>query len=384
MYRKIFTCSFLALAFAFTPAHAISTAAKFALLMDYDTGEILYNKSGYETLYPASMTKIMTAYLVFEQIKDGRLSLDDELSVSEKAWRKGGSKMFVEVGDEVNIEDLIKGVVIQSGNDASIVLAEGLSGTEEDFALEMTAKAEQLGMEKTVFKNATGWPDPEHITSAYDLAVLSRNLIQNFPEYYKYYSEIDFSYNGIKQGNRNPLLYKNIGADGIKTGHTDEAGYCLTASAIDGDRRLLLVLGGMESKTERSAESEKLLRWGFREFDNYTLFQAGDLVEVAETWLGKKTFLPLTLQENLVLTLPKRAVKKAKIDVLYDGPLQAPIRQGEEVASLRITLPGEAEPIQLPLVAAESVEKLSGLNKIKAVLDYLLWGGNPDDLPGRG
>ena len=244
------------------PAQALETRAREAFLIDVTTGTVLLEKDADVSMPPASMSKIMTAYLVFGALKEGRISLDDKLPVSEKAWRKGGSKMFVEVGSEVSVEDLLRGVIVQSGNDACIVLAEALAGSEEAFAEQMTRKAREIGMEGSTFTNSTGWPDPNHRMTARDLAILAERMVQDFPDFYHYYSEREFTYNGIRQGNRNPLLYKNLGADGLKTGHTEEAGYGLTASAERDGRRLVLVINGLESIKARSEEAERLIASG--------------------------------------------------------------------------------------------------------------------------
>lgn len=371
---------FLAVGTAF--ARDISTSATHAILIDAETGDVILDKNADEIMKPASMTKIMTAYLIFERLKDGRLALDDTFPVSERAWRKGGSKMFIEVGNSVSVEDLLQGVIVQSGNDASIALAEGIYGSEEDFSAEMNHVAEKLGMADTNFMNATGWPDEEHVTSAKDLAILSRALINNFPEYYQFYQQKSFTYNDIRQGNRNPLLYKNIGADGIKTGHTEESGYGLAASAVRDDRRLILVVNGLDSAAARARESEKLLRWGFREFNNYTLFKSGEMVEAAEVWLGDKARVPLTLDQDLKLTLPRRTRRDVTATVVYEGPVQAPIQEGDQIATLKIDIPGSQTPHEYPLKAAESVSKLSGFARVKAAFNHLLWGGDPLDLAG--
>jgi len=354
-------------------ASAIDTKAREAILIDTTTGAVLLEKDADVLMPPASMSKIMTAYVVFEQLGQGRLSLDDLLPVSEKAWRKGGSKMFVEVGSEIRVEDLLRGVIIQSGNDASIVLAEGLAGSEEAFAEVMTTTARELGMANTTFRNATGWPDPEHRTTARDLAVLAAAVIEKHPEYYHYYSEKEFTWHDIRQGNRNPLLYKNIGADGLKTGHTEEAGYGLTASAEQNDRRVILVVNGLESIRERSEESARLISWAFREFDNYALVKAGEVVDEAAVWLGEDSVVPLVLPEDLVVTLPRRARKDMKVSVIYEEPIPAPIEEGQPIATLRVTAP-EAEPIEAPLLAGASVGQLGALGRIVASVKYLVLG----------
>ncbi|MFQ5468362.1 MAG: D-alanyl-D-alanine carboxypeptidase family protein, partial [Kiloniellaceae bacterium] len=350
---------------AVEPAGAIETKAREAIVLEMETGTVLLDKDADKTMPPASMSKIMTIYLVFERLRDGRLSLDDELPISEKAWRKGGSKMFVKVGDKVRVEDLIRGVIVQSGNDACIVLAEGLSGSEEAFAKEMSLKARELGLENSNFANATGWPDPNHWMTARDLALLAQHLIRDFPEYYHYFSETEFTYNKIRQHNRNPLLYKSLGADGLKTGHTQEAGYGLTASAVRNGRRVVLVVTGLESEKKRSEESARLMSWAFREFDNYTLFEPGEEVDQAKVWLGSEKTVPLVLPDGLKITLSRRARAAMKVKVVYDGPIPTPILEGDQVARLVVSAP-DTQPIDMPLLAGASVERLGLFGRLTA------------------
>jgi D-alanyl-D-alanine carboxypeptidase (penicillin-binding protein 5/6) len=327
-------------------------------------------------MYPASMTKMMTAYLIFERLKNGTLSLDDTLLVSEAAWRKGGSKMFVKVGDRVRIEDLIRGIVIQSGNDATIVVAEGLAGSEAAFAQEMTAKAKNLGMLETQFKNASGWPDPEHYTTAADLLTLAVATIKNFPDYYHFYSELNFEYAGINQPNRNPLLHRDLGADGLKTGHTEASGYGLTGSAVRNGRRIVLVLNGMTSKKERGQESEKMIDWGFREWNSYHLFKANEKILDAAVWLGEKGRLGLILKNNIKLTLRRKDRNSLEVKVKYTDPLSAPIQKGDVVGQLIITA-NNILPIKYPLIAEQTVNQLGPVGRLGAAVKYLLWGESP-------
>jgi len=355
-------------------AQGFDTPAKQALLLDYQTGATLLAKNTDERMYPSSMTKMMTAHLLFEKLRDGSLSLDDTLPVSEKAWRKGGSKMFVEVGKNVRVENLIRGIVVQSGNDAAIVVAEGLAGSEDAFAEEMKATARDLGMTSSQFRNASGWPDPDHYTTARDLALLAMATIRQFPNFYRYYAEEVFTYNGIKQRNRNPLLTKSIGADGLKTGHTEAAGYGLAASAVRDGRRLVLVLNGMDSESQRATESERIMAWGFREWNNYTLFKAGDSVIDAPVWLGESPTVPLIMAEDLVLTLPRKARQEMKVSVRFEEPIPAPIARGAKVGTLVVTAPG-AEPVEVPVQAGADVAVLSPLGRVAAALEYLVWGG---------
>jgi D-alanyl-D-alanine carboxypeptidase (penicillin-binding protein 5/6) len=350
------------------------TAAKQVVILDYATGAELFAKNADEIMEPASMTKMMTVYMIFERLKNGSLSLTDTFLVSENAWRKQGSKMFVPVGGKIGVEDLIRGIVVQSGNDASIVVAEGLAGSEEAFAQQMTEKARELGMMNTVFKNASGWPDPGHHTTARDLAILAAATIRNFPKYYAYYAEESFIYNKIKQGNRNPLLYKNTGADGLKTGHTEAAGYGLTASAQRGDMRLVLVAHGMGSMRERAAESNRLLDWAFREFHSYPLFKGGEKVADAPVWLGDAETVPLALEQDLTAVFKRSSRKEMKATVTMEEPVAAPIKKGAPVGKLVVTAP-DMKPIERPLLAAADVGPLGMVGRFKAAIGYLVWGG---------
>ena len=371
--RRLISLGLLLILAQATPAAAIETAAREALIVDTTTGAILFERDSDVPMPPASMSKIMTIYLVFEALKDGRLTLDEKLPVSEKAWRMGGSKMFVAVNDEIRVEDLLRGVIVQSGNDACIVLAEGLAGSEEAFAGLMNDKARELGLDGSSFVNATGWPHPDQRMTARDLATLAQKTIENFPEYYGYYSETTFTWTDIRQGNRNPLLYKNIGADGLKTGHTEEAGYGLTGSATRKDRRLILVLNGLNSMKQRSSESQKLLTWAFREFDNYALFEAGDQVEEAEVWLGESPSVPLVLDQEVVVTLPRKARRKLSVSVRYDGPVPAPVAAGDQIATLVVTAP-DTDPVEVPLFAGADVAKLGPFGRFTASLRHLILG----------
>lgn len=359
--------------FGIEPARALETKAREAYMIDMTTGAVLLEKNAEQSMPPASMSKIMTAVVVFERLKDGRLSLEEKLPVSEKAWKKGGSKMFVRVGDQISVENLLQGVIVQSGNDACIVLAEGLAGSEEAFAEVMTEKAREIGMTGSTFANATGWPDPTHRMTAKDLATLAQHVITEYPEYYHYYSQTEFTWSDIKQSNRNPLLYMNIGADGLKTGHTEEAGYGLTSSAVRDDRRLILVVNGLPSNRARSEESARLIKWGFREFDNYKLFSAGETVDNASVWLGEEVTVPLVPLEDVVVTLPRKSRDKMKVSVLYEGPIPAPIEEGAQLATLRVEAP-DIESFEIPLVTGAAVGQLGGFGKIAAGVKHLIFG----------
>ncbi|WP_199899509.1 D-alanyl-D-alanine carboxypeptidase family protein [Sneathiella glossodoripedis] len=356
-------------------AQALETPAREAILMDYDTGAILFEKSPDALMPPASMSKLMTVTMLMERLKDGSLTMEDTFPVSEKAWRKGGSKMFVEVGKRVKVSDLLRGIIIQSGNDACIVVAEALGGSEEGFAQAMTERAREIGLMHSTFKNATGWPHPEHRMTARDLAILAKYIIKNFPEYYGLFAEKSFTFSKIKQGNRNPLLYTNSGADGLKTGHTEESGYGLTGSAKRGDRRLILVLNGLGSARERGREAERIMEWGFREFDNYALFKKGDEVAKARVWLGAKDLVPLQVDEDLTVTMSRKDRRSMQVKLVYNEPIPAPIIKGSPVARLLITAP-EMDPIEVPLLAAENVERPGVVKRVMAAVKYVLFGAS--------
>lgn len=358
---------------AAAPTNGIETQAKHTLILEVDTGTVLLDKGADERMPPASMSKIMTAYVVFDMLKQGRAKLEDELPVSERAWRLQGSKMFVPIGGRISIDDLLKGVIIQSGNDACLVLAEGLAGSEEAFVDLMNQKAQAIGLKDSHFANVSGLPDPNHYMTARDLATLAIRTIKDFPEYYHYYGDTEYEFNNIKQGNRNPLLYKGMGADGLKTGHTEEAGYSLTASVKREDRRIILVLGGLPTMKARAQESERLIDWAFREFNDYRLFAAGDKVDDGDVWLGSAAKVPLTVSHDLVVTLPRRARKDMKVTAEYDRPIAAPITQGQTVGKVIVTAP-ELPSTEAPLVAAAGVDRMDPLGRIATLAGYLVWG----------
>jgi len=351
----------------------IDTQAKHAMVYEYETGTILLDKGADERIPPASMSKVMTAYLVFDYLKQGRAKLTDELPVSEAAWRTGGSKMFVPLGGRIKIEELVQGMVIQSGNDACVVLAEGLAGSQQAFIEQMNQKAQEIGLRDSHFANVDGLPSPEHWMTARDLATLAVRTIQDFPEYYKYYSEKEYKYNNINQGNRNPLLYKDTGADGLKTGHTEEAGYSLLASVKRGDRRIVVVLSGLPSMKSRAQEAERLTEWAFREYNNYKLFTAGAKIEDAEVWLGEQAKVPLTVGKDLVVTLPRKSRKDMKVSVDYNQPLAAPVGKGQEAGKIVVTAPDTAA-VETPLLTAARVERLGPLGRAAAVAGHMVWG----------
>jgi D-alanyl-D-alanine carboxypeptidase (penicillin-binding protein 5/6) len=347
----------------------ISTPAKHALLIDMQTGTVLLEKAAEAPMAPASMSKLMTVYMVFERLKAGTLSLDDKFLVSEKAWRKGGSKMFVRVNTRVSVRDLLRGIIVQSGNDACIVIAEGLAGSEEAFAAEMTEKAHEIGLEHSSFRNATGWPTEGHVMSAHDIARLAMRIIREFPEYYSFFHEKTFTYNGIKQGNRNPLLYNGFGADGLKTGHTEDSGFGLVASVERHGRRLMLVVNGLPSVRARSSESARLIEWGFRETGTYALFRKGEVVERADVWLGTAAQVPLVIARNLSITLPRKVRRRMKAKVMLREPVPAPIIKGTPIARLMVTTPGMAD-VEVPLLAGAGIDRLGFFGRLGKAVEY--------------
>ncbi len=354
----------------------MESPASHVALFDVTTDTVLLEKAADAKMYPSSMTKIMTLYLVFERLKQGTLSLDNEFTVSEKAWRMQGSKMFVPLGGQIPLEDLIRGIAVQSGNDACVVVAEGIAGSEEAFANQMNAKAKELGMQNTHFVDASGWPDANHYTTAHDLALLSAALIRDFPQYYHYLSEREFIYNGIRQFNRNLLLGKpGLGVDGIKTGHTEAAGYGIVLSAKNpaNGRRLVLVVNGLPSDSARAAEGERLLNWGFHNFDNLTLFKAGQTVTEATVWMGDARRVPLTVAEPLRLSVPKVGHDTIKMVAEYNAPVKAPIKQGDALGVLRITM-ATGQVKEVKLVAARDVAKLSFFGRIPRGVSNLFGG----------
>lgn len=359
-------------------AAAIETQARNAILMDYDTGQYLYVKDHEKMVPPASMSKLMTVNMIFEKLKDGSLSLDDTFTVSERAWKLGGaasdgSTMFLKIGEKVRVEDILKGILIQSGNDACIVAAENLAGSEDDFAEMMNKRARELGLDNSSFANSTGLPHPDQKMSVEDLAKLARHIIKEFPEFYHIFSEKYYTHNNITQGNRNPLLYSMPNADGLKTGHTEEAGFCLTASAKKGERRLIEVMTGMNSNKERSEEAERLMEWGFREFNNYNLLNKGQTIAEIPVVFGGEKQVRLVVPETVKRTLKKSQAPKIKMTAVYDKPVKAPVAAGDKLGEVRIELDGQ-EMENLPLVADRNVEKLGFFGRIGQNLKYLLFG----------
>jgi D-alanyl-D-alanine carboxypeptidase (penicillin-binding protein 5/6) len=352
--------------------------AHYVYMLDFDTGRVLYDTHGEERMPTSSMSKMMTMYLVFEQLKQGKLALDSKLPVSEHAWRTGGggresSAMFLKLNDNVPVEDLIRGVIIQSGNDATVVLAEGIAGSEDAFAERMNLKAQELGMNESHFINASGLPDANHYSTCRDLAILAKHLITDFPEYYHYFSEKEFTWNGITQGNRNPLLYRNIGVDGLKTGHAEQAGYGLTASGVENGHRLILVMNGMPSMQARADEPATLLEWGWHEFRLFTMFKSGDVLDQAPVWLGEAETVPVAVDRDVRMTLTNEERHGLKASIVYDGEVSAPVTAGQKIGVLHIEIPG-MPPQEFPLVATQNVGRLGAFSRIFVALHHLLSG----------
>ena len=348
-------------------ADTLNTKAEFAYIMDGDTGAEIYSKRGEEPMIPASMTKIMTVYLVFERIRDGRLSLDDEFTVSENAWRKGGaasgsSTMFLEPGSKVSVSDLLQGVVVQSGNDACIVLAEGVSGSEEAFAAAMTERARELGLSTASFKNVTGLNEDGHEISAEDLAKIALLTIQDFPEFYEIYSQENYTWNNISQPNRNPLLRDVDGADGLKTGHLEISGYGLVGSAVRNGERRIIVLNGLGSMAERASEAQRVMRAAFVDFKRFTLVDAGAEVGEAKIWMGVEDTVGMAVDSTITRIINIDSARKLSFEVQHQGPVKAPITKGQEIGELVIT--GLNEELRLPLYATSDVAAKGFLDRV--------------------
>jgi D-alanyl-D-alanine carboxypeptidase (penicillin-binding protein 5/6) len=367
----IFALICLALPLSSAHAQTFETLAREAIIMDYDTGTVLFEKNADQKMPTASMSKVMTVYAAFDALKSGKLSMDQQLPVSERAWRMQGSKMFIEVGKTVSVKDLLNGIIVQSGNDASVALAEGIAGSEEAFADLLNKKAKELGMNNSNFTNSSGWPDPNHYSTVRDLAIMARALIKNFPDHYGLYSQIDFTFNNIKQGNRNPLLYKNIGADGIKTGHTEEAGYGLIGSGVYQGRRVIIVVSGLKDMNERAEESTRILDWGMKNFVNKTYFKAGETLETVSVVMGEKPQVSMVIQEDIKFTMPRALADNVKANIRYMEPLEAGIQKGDKIGTLELSIEGR-EPITAPLYAGEDVKRLGLLAGTMTKFGFML------------
>ncbi len=379
---KNFLITILITFFISNSAHSnIEIKARTAILQDFLSGEILYEKEPDRSIYPASMTKIMTSIIAFDLIKSGDLTLDEKFIISEKAWRlstSGYSSMFVMVNDEVSVENLLRGIIVASGNDACVALAEGIAGTEEEFAIMMNSKAQEIGMSNTNFANSSGINDPDNYSTVKDIMIMSHYLIKNYPEYYEWFSEKEFTWDRtggdpITQGNRNPLLYKNIGADGIKTGYLAVEKYSLASSLERKGRRLIAVASGFETKNSRSRESSKLLTYGLTNFDLVEINKSGEDFDSVDVWLGKKNFVKVYTKEDIYKIIKKGKKKLLKVKMLYEGPVEAPISKDQVLAKLRIIYDDELID-EYDLLAKEQVNKVNIFSRLMKSLNYLIWG----------
>ena len=351
----------------------IKSPAKQVIIYDHEADEVLFEKNADQIMKPASMAKVMTAYIIFDKLKDQSLQMSDTFLVSNRAWRMGGSRSFLELNTNVSIKDLLLGLIVQSGNDAAVVLAEGVSGEEEAFAREMNRYAKILGMNNTYFTNATGWPHPDLKTTSRDLIILTRNIINNFPKLYELFNEKIFTYNNIKQSNRNPLLYSMNGADGLKTGHTNESGYGLIGSVKKNNRRVSIVINGLNSKKKRTFESKRLFNIVFRETALLSLFNDKKSLAKANVWLGKLTQVDLVAEKAFKKIISPLELNKTKIKIQWQDPISAPIAKGDKVGNIFIAIPGK-ELIKQNVVASQSIDTMSTFMKAKSIFMYLLYG----------
>ena len=379
--NKFFVTIFLYLnLIAFAVANP-NIQARTGILMDYDSEEILFELDPEAKIYPASMTKIMTSIIAFDLLKKNKLSLDDLFTVSENAWRlsqSGYSSMFIMINDQVSVENLLKGIIIASGNDACVALAEGIAGSEENFAEMMNEKAIEIGMTSTNFTNSSGINDPDNISTVRDIAIMSKYLIKNYPKYYELFKEKNFTWDRtggdpITQGNRNPLLYKNVGVDGVKTGYLAVEKYSLASSMKKKDRRLIAVVSGFATKNLRSSESLKLLNWGYRNTNTFEVSKSNETIFELETWLGDKDKIKVTTNEDYYITINKKNIRNLEVALKYDGPIVAPIQKGEEIASLIVSSKGDIIK-ELPLYAAENLKKVNFFKSLVTSINYLIWG----------
>jgi D-alanyl-D-alanine carboxypeptidase (penicillin-binding protein 5/6) len=369
--RTIIGAAGAAAALAGAAIAEVTTMAPHAIIMDYETGAVLYEKDADRPAPPSSMSKLMTAAIVFERLKSGQLKLTDEFPVSEKAWRMEGSKMWTRVDTKISLEALLNGVIVQSGNDACVVIAEGVAGSEEAFADLMTKKAREWGLANSTFANSTGWPDDNHKMSTRDLALLARKIIRDYPDYYAFYAKKEFTWEKIRQPNRNPLLYSFKGADGLKTGHTEMAGYGLVGSAfIDGERRIIVV-NGLSSEKARAAESERLMRVAFNDFSRRTLYEQGAIAGDALVFAGKAPSVPLVAGEAISMIVSRADAAAISAKVIYEGPVEAPIEEGQQIGVLRIAA-GEGEAREFPLYAGRAVKPIGPLGRIGLAAKSLL------------
>ncbi len=370
--------AFMPLATGSSKTAEFDTQAEYAILIDAASKSVLFEKNADQFMQPASMSKLVTLAVIFRGLKSGRFKMEDEFHISENAWRTGGapsgtSAMFAPLNSSVTLSDLLQGIIVQSGNDACIAIAEGVSGSEEAFAQEMTAYVRKIGLQKSTFRNSTGLPDPEHLMTVRELAMLAQHIIKNYPEYYGYFSQKEFKYRRHKFFNRNPLIYLNIGVDGLKTGYTKESGYGLVASGEKDGRRLIVVVNGLNSKKTRTAEARRLLEWGYRNFRPFKLFQSDETVGEARVWGGTSMYVRLVGKGDVKVYLPRFDKKKLKASIVYEGPLKPPIKEGDQVARLRVVADNSATS-EVPLYAAENVGRGGLMRRGFDSLLYLTFG----------
>ena len=382
MKKKLLYLFFILSSFISTDVNAaFDIKARTVILQDFLSGKILYEKDADRIIFPASMTKIMTSIVVFDLLKNNEISLDDKFIVSENAWRlseAGYSSMFIMVGDEISVENLLKGIIVSSGNDACIALAEGIAGSEEEFAILMNEKAAEIGMSNTNFSNSSGINSPDNVSTVRDILIMSNYLIKNYPKYYEYFKEKEFTWNRtggdpIKQGNRNPLLYKNIGVDGIKTGYLAYEKYSLASSIKKNNRRLIAVASGFETKNARSKQSLKLLTWGLTKFDTIKIAEKNKIFTTIDVWQGKKNKINAYLKSDIYKTIPKAKKKYLKVKIEYEGPISAPINKNETIAKLNIYFKDENIG-SYDLIAAENIKRQNIISRLLTSINYLIWG----------
>ena len=382
MKKKLLYLFFILSSFISTNVNAaFDIKARTVILQDFLSGKILYEKDADRIIFPASMTKIMTSIVVFDLLKNNEISLDDKFIVSENAWRlseAGYSSMFIMVGDEISVENLLKGIIVSSGNDACIALAEGIAGSEEEFAILMNEKAAEIGMSNTNFSNSSGINSPDNVSTVRDILIMSNYLIKNYPKYYEYFKEKEFTWNRtggdpIKQGNRNPLLYKNIGVDGIKTGYLAYEKYSLASSIKKNNRRLIAVASGFETKNARSKQSLKLLTWGLTKFDTIKIAEKNKIFTTIDVWQGRKNKINVYLKSDIYKTIPKAKKKYLKVKIEYEGPISAPINKNETIAKLNIYFKDENIGTY-DLIAAENIKRQNIISRLLTSINYLIWG----------
>lgn len=367
---RAFLLRLIALLTLAAPAQAFDTNAETAWVYDMTTGTVLMEKNADQPIPPASMSKLMTTYMLFDALREGRVQMDTRLPVSTKARQMGGSTMFLNEQDRPTVEELIKGIIVLSGNDACVVVAEGLAGTEEAFARQMTEQGKELGLTNSVFTNASGWPQPRHRMTAHDLGTLAMHLIRDFPELYKYFALTEFPFDNrapANRFNRNPLLKLGIGADGLKTGHTQEAGYGLVGSAVQDGRRVIFVITGLQTETARAEEAERIVNWAFRQFTMETLVPGGETVVEAPVWLGTASRIGLTTTDGVNVLIPAGAQDQVKVEAVYNAPIPAPITKGDQLGQLVVTVPGSKDAVT-PLLAAEDVPEAGFMGRMQGAV----------------